>query len=69
MSLFKVNYKIPPNVFTTKVKKILPVLFSHEQTTYVQGRFTYETCRLLYHIIEVTNSLMVFSNQGYWGGL
>ena len=58
--LLKVNYKIPPNVFATRLKKILPVLISHEQTTYVQDRFIYETCRLIYHIIEVTNSLMFF---------
>ena len=54
ISLLNVDYKI--------ASKILPVLISHEQTTYVNGKFIYETGRLMSDIIEVSD---VFNIKGF----
>ena len=62
ISLLNVDYKIASKALAERLKKIVPVLISHEQTAYVNGRFICETGRLISDIIEVSN---VFTINGF----
>ena len=58
-SLLNVDYKIASKALAERLKTILPVSISHEQTAYVKVRFFCETGRLMSEIIEVRNFLNV----------
>ena len=62
ISLLNVDYKIAWKALAERIKKIFPVLISHEQTAYVNGRFICETGRLISDIIEVND---VFNINGF----
>ena len=59
MSLSNIGYKITSKAISERLKKIFPVLISHEQTAYVKDRFICETGRLMLDIIHV------LSDDGY----
>ena len=54
--------KIASEGLAERLKKILPVLISHEQTAYVKDRFICETGSLISDIIEVSD---VFNIDGF----
>ena len=49
--MLNLDQKIIPKALTIKLKKVLPVLISPGQTTYVNGRFIGEKYRLISDII------------------
>ena len=51
ISLLTVDYKIASKALAERLKKILPVLISREQTAYVKDRFICKTGRLISDII------------------
>ena len=55
ISLLKFDYKKVLEALAGRLKKILPVLISHKQTTEVKNRFICETGRLISDIIEVSD--------------
>ena len=62
ISLLNVDYKIASKALAERLKKILPILNSHEQTAYVKDRFICETGRVISDIIEVSD---VFNIDGF----
>ena len=62
IALLNVDYKVASKVLAERLKKILPVLTSHEQTAYVNVKFIWETGRLISDIIEVSD---VFNINGF----
>ena len=62
ISLLNIDYKIALKALAERLKEILPVLISHEQTVYVKNRFICETGRLISDIIEVSD---VFNIDGF----
>ena len=62
ISLLNDDYKITSKALAEKLKKILSVLISHEQTAYVKDRFICEAVRLISDVTEVGN---VFNIDGF----
>ena len=62
ISLLNVDYKIISNVFSARLKKVLPLLTSSQQTAYVANRCIREYGRLIYDLFDVTEK---FKTKGY----
>ena len=62
ITLLNVGFKIASEALAERLKKILPLLISHEQAAYVKDRFLWETGRLISDIIEVSD---VFNIDGF----
>ena len=61
ISLLNIDYKIALKALAKRLKKILSVLISHEQTAYVNARFIWEIGRLISDIIEVSDAFNIYS--------
>ena len=61
-SLLNVDYKIISKVFSAKLKKVLPLLISSQQTAYVANRCKSESRRLISDLLDVTEK---FKTKAY----
>ena len=62
ISLLNVDYKIISKVFSARLKKVLPLLISSQQTAYVANRCISESGRLISDLLDVTEK---FKTKGY----
>ena len=58
ISLLNVDYKIIPKVFSARLKKVLPLLISSQQTAYVANRCISESGRLISDLLDVTEKFI-----------
>ena len=63
ISLLNVDYKIISKVFSARLKKVLPLLISSQQTAYVANRCKRESGRLISDLLDVTEK---FKTKGYF---
>ena len=54
ISLLNVDDKIMSKIFSARLKKVLPLLISSEQTAYVANRCISESWRLISNFLDVT---------------
>ena len=57
ISFLYVDTKIIFKALALRLKEVLPLIISHDQTAYVKGRFIGESTRLISDILEVTDHL------------
>ena len=57
ISLLNTDMKIISKVLSTRIKHLLPILISSNQTAYVKNRFISESGRVISDILEISNSL------------
>ena len=62
ISLLNEDYKIISKVFSARLKKVLPLLISSQQTAYVANRCISESRRLISDLLDVTEK---FKTKGY----
>ena len=62
ISLLNVDYKITSKVFSARLKKVLLLLISSQQTVYVANRCKGESGRLISDLLDVTEK---FKTKGY----
>ena len=54
ISLVNVDTKIMPKVIATRIKKVLPNIIYHNQTSFIEDRFIGETVRSIFDIMDFT---------------
>ena len=57
------NWKLEPSkVIASRIKNVVPHIIHHNQTGHIKDRFTGETIRPIYDIMDWTVNLMIFIN-------